>query len=274
MHSVTLNLREVDSIQAAADKIGSLVDHLDVLINNAGISHSARDAVVTPNGTRTDLQFFNNHLGPFLLTSLLLPRLVAAGEKSPPGATRVINLTSNGHRLSPVRFSDYAFDRGIYDGVPEPERPGANLPAFLTKTNDGFPGFMGYGQSKSANVLHATEISRRLKRAGRGNVVGFAVHPGSIMTDLSRTLDPDSADAVTKTAPAHLWKTHDAGAATSVCAAFDPKLGHADLGGSVLGYMADCQLQDDLVAPHAADADIAKRLWDESEKMLQITTGF
>lgn len=68
-----------------------------------------RDEIKTPGDTVVDLTFFTNHLGPFHFTHLLLPKLRAAA-KSPDAAkcsTRIINISSQGHKLSPVRFYDY-----------------------------------------------------------------------------------------------------------------------------------------------------------------------
>lgn len=272
--TVALDLATVDSIKAAAAKITSLVDHLDVLINNAGISAQLRDPLPTPDGTIVDLQFFTNHLGPFLLTSLLLPKLQAAAGSGDPakGAVRIINLSSHGHRLSPIRFSDYSFSKPMYDGVPEDEQPSRKVTnPMVLNTIDGYPGFMGYGQSKTANILHATELSRRLRGSG---VVALSVHPGTIETELSRGLDDEGRNFINKTAPAGIWKTQDEGAATTLVAAFDPKLGELvtrDEAG--IGYLADCQLAEKLAAPHATNVASAKRLWEETERMLGISSG-
>ncbi len=268
--TVVLDLASIDSIKKAASEIDALVDHVDALINNAGVSVMSRSPVTTPNGTILDMNLFTNHLGVFLFTTLLLPKLRAA----PGGAARIVNLSSHGHRLSPVRFSDYAFLKDAYDGVPESERPARpkSDTGLVAKTNDGHPGFLSYGQSKTANILHAAELSRRLLKNGDG-IVALSVHPGTISTELSRDLDSTGREAISKTAPFGLWKTQDQGGATSIVAAFDPKLSAVDFAGGAVGYLADCQLRDDMAATHAANPDLAARLWDESEKMLQISTG-
>jgi len=251
------------------EEINALTDRVDVLINNAGVNPQTREPLRTPGGTTVDTQLFVNHLGPFLFTHLLLPSLRKAGEASPKGSVRVVNLSSQGHRLSPVRFSDYAFEKGVYD-VPETERPRQGLPENFTKAINGYPGFIAYGQSKTANILHATELTRRLRSAG-ANVVAFSVHPGSIETELSRHLDPAGRATISKTAVKGLWKTQDQGAATTLVAAFDPKLGDGE---HKVGYLNECQLADDAAAEHAANPQLARRLWEESERMLQISHGF
>lgn len=274
VHKVILDLSSLESVKEAAAKIDGLVDHVDVLINNAGISHQTRDPVQTPGDTIVDLNFFTNHLGPFMLTNVLLPKLRAAANKpnAPRGSTRIVNLSSHGHRLSPVRFYDYQIYHYVYDGVPDSQKPPKGLPDSFLRLIDGYPGMIGYGQSKTANILHATELTRRLRENGDG-IIALSVHPGSIATELSRSLDEEGLKTIGNTAPGGKWKSLDQGAATTIVAAFDPKLAELDIGGEVLGYFADCQLSDQLLADHAKDPENARMLFQESERMLGIRTG-
>ncbi|EPE02438.1 retinol dehydrogenase 13 [Ophiostoma piceae UAMH 11346] len=258
LHTVLLDLSSTTSIHAAAVSVAALAGHVDVLINNAGVSTPERHPVTAPDGTELDTQFMTNHLGVFLWTALLLPLLKAALS------ARIVNISSQGHRLSPVRFSDYAFRRGLYD-VPDAEKPAADLASFFTSTVDGYAGFLGYGQSKSANILHAIELSRRLSSTG---IRSFSVHPGTIETELSRSLDKEGQDTIAKTAPKGFWKTQDQGAATTMVAAFDPALAEVDMATTV-GYLSDCQLRDDMVGVHAQGKALATRLWTESERLLK-----
>lgn len=272
--SVLLDLSSLDSTRDAAAQINARVDgKLHVLINNAGINDLRRNLMVAPDGTRLDRQLFVNHLGPFLLTRLLLPALKQAAEgAAPKGSTRIVNVSSHGHRLSSLRLSDLAFEKLPHDeSIPEAERPSKTAPAFLTRLTDpegGYPGFVGYGQSKCANVLHASELTRRYFKSS--GILALSVHPGSIETELTRSLDEQSKADMLNTAPRHLWKSLDAGAATTLVAAFDPALAQLDVGGDVLGYLADCQLADGLAAPHVKDKEAGKRLWEVSERMLNI----
>lgn len=150
--------------------MAGLTDHLDVLINNAGVSLQERQ--YSPEGI--ELTFATNHLGHFLLTTLLLPLLR-------PGA-RIVNVSSSGHRISPVRFSDINFDDEV-DGpekgkmaVPEEEQAPPNIPAWTKgRAPDGFQGAVAYGMSKSANILFTVALKRRLASKG---VDSFALHPG------------------------------------------------------------------------------------------------
>lgn len=169
--TVVVDLGSQASVRAAARAIASLTKRLDIVINNAGISAAARRQL-SPEGI--ELTFATNHVGHFLLTALLAPLLA-------PGA-RVVNVASSAHRISPMRFSDVNFDNDVQGPkqgqitVPENERPHPRNPAWtMVRGEDGFPGTVAYGVSKTANILFTVELKRRL--ASRG-VDSFALHPG------------------------------------------------------------------------------------------------
>jgi NAD(P)-dependent dehydrogenase (short-subunit alcohol dehydrogenase family) len=157
------------SVRTAAAKISNFTDRLDLIINNAGIMTRTRQT--TAEGIEG--QFGANHIGHFLLTTLLMPQLLTAASSNPAGATRVISLTSLGHRLSPVRFSDYNLQKANEE-IPEEERH-APLPPTLNKPVDGYKGFVAYGQAKSANILFSVGLDEKM---GEKGVRGYAVHPG------------------------------------------------------------------------------------------------
>lgn len=96
-----LDLSSLSAVRAAADKVNSWDDvpHIDVLVNNAGIM--AVDYAVSPDGFESQLA--TNHLGPFLFTNLIMPKVLAAA------APRIVNVSSDGHCLCPFRFYDYNF---------------------------------------------------------------------------------------------------------------------------------------------------------------------
>jgi NAD(P)-dependent dehydrogenase (short-subunit alcohol dehydrogenase family) len=169
---VPLDLSDQNSIAAAAKQVETLTDKLYILVNNAGVCVTTRQS--TAQGI--EFQFGVNHIGPFLLTNLLLPLLLRAASSPdiPPGSVRVVNLTSAGHRLSPVRFSDYNLERSE---VPEEEDHFKPLPgAFAKCTDDGYNPIVAYCQSKSANILFTVGLQKRLRGTGVG---GFVLHPGS-----------------------------------------------------------------------------------------------
>ncbi len=237
----TLDLCSLDSVRSFAKDF--LADHrrLDVLLDNAGVMCCPQGT--TPDGFETHLA--TNHIGHFLLTGLLAPVLVASAP------SRVVVLSSAAHTIAGIDFDDPMFERREYDA------------------------WLAYGQSKTANVLFALELDRRLAREG---VSAYSVHPGMIMTELARHMDAELLGRFQKRAKARAqasgvggsgmnFKPLEAGAATQVWAATTGDL--ADHGGA---YLADCQLGlpgddhgEQSVAPHAQDPDAAARLWTASE---------
>jgi len=139
------------SIRALAAEVLSGLDRLDVLVNNAGGVNKERR--LTVDGI--EATFAVNHLGYFLLTNLLLDRIVIRR------AARIVTVASIGHRRGTLDFDDLGFERG-YHGV-----------------------MRAYGRSKLANVLFAAELARRL--AGTG-VTTNALHPGAVATNIFRRL--------------------------------------------------------------------------------------
>ena len=136
-------------VRRVADELLARTEAIHVLVNNAGVTMMKR--TTTPDGFETT--FAVNHLGYFLLTGLLLPRLRAAA----PGA-RIVNVASDAHRWGPLDFDDLQNERE-------------------------YKGLRVYGQSKTANLLFTRELARRL--AGSG-VTANALHPGAVATRLGR----------------------------------------------------------------------------------------
>jgi NAD(P)-dependent dehydrogenase (short-subunit alcohol dehydrogenase family) len=191
----------------------------------------------TPASTTAEgfeLQFGVNHLGHFLLTTLLLPQLQTAATAS--GDARVITLTSEAHRRWGIDLDDINFERRGYDT------------------------FAAYGQAKSANILMTVELHRRF---GADGITALAVHPGTCATNLARYMDRATAKklfsmSTTTFAPENMKSVAQA-AATSVWAATEPSL--AERGGA---YLADCQIAE--AEPEATDPATAQRLWALSQE--------
>jgi len=177
IHVIVLNLASQKSIKLAASKIQGLVNRIDVLINNAGMMTLERES--TEEGI--EIQFGTNHIGHFLFTNLLMTQLKNAAKASESGSTRIVNVTSAGHRLSPIRFHDYNFEG---KKVPIDERPPDNLPSMFSSTSNGYNGWLAYGQSKAANILFTVHLTNSLKSAG---IISYSVHPGC-KRDVLRTL--------------------------------------------------------------------------------------
>jgi len=236
-----LELADFSSVRAFAADWLTRHARLDVLINNAGIM--ACPLQRTADGF--ELQFATNHLGHFLLTGLLVPALLAGAEAAP--RARIVNVSSAAHKLGAVDFSDPHFDRRPYDK------------------------WTAYGQAKTANMLCAVGLERRL--ADRG-IHAFGLHPGGIMTDLGRHLEGSDVMELMRRAKVDpeqglKLKSVAAGAATTVWAATAAEL--AGYGGI---YLEDCQIaprcDGELETPgyvdHAVDPEAAERLWAMSEE--------
>ena len=220
-----LDLASLDSVRAFAAAVLMRHTDVDLLINNAGV-------MATPLERTTEgfeLQFGTNHLAHFLLTRELLPALLAGD------GARVINLSSAGHWMGGVNFDDVNYESSDYSPWP------------------------AYGQSKTANILFASELDRRY---GDRGVHGYSVHPGTVRTDLDRHLDDEGKAMVQrKIAKAGIiMKTPPQGASTTVVAATA-----GDLPGGA--YLDDCAVSTQ-IAPYAQDADAAARLWTVSEQLV------
>lgn len=234
-----------DSIQAFSQGIVSGGQPMSLLINCAGV-------MAPPLSRDTDGhegQFATNHLGHYRLTCGLWPALVAADS------ARVIAVSSRGHQIAEVDFSDIDFRRRAYDK------------------------WVAYGQSKTANALFAVALDRRGREQG---VRAFSLHPGQILTDLARHLTADEITAFDvldehgrpRVKPEAGLKTIEQGAATALWCATSIELN--SMGGV---YCEDCNIapinESALgrkgVAKWAINADFAERLWTLSEQWTGMT---
>ena len=242
-----LELGSLESVRACAADIRRRLPRIDVLIGNAGV-------MAVPFGRTDDgfeLQFGTNHLGHFLLVGLLLPSLQLASP------ARIVLLSSAGHGMADIQWDDPNYTSAEYSKME------------------------AYGQSKTANILHAVELERRY---GPQGIHAYAVHPGMVATELGRHFTAeDFADITARAAAAakdakpaegdgaaekrsksggglKLVDT-DVGAATSVWAAVAPEL--EGTGGV---YLADCAITR--AAPYAMDQAAAARLWAMSEDLV------
>ena len=239
LSQVHLDLTSLSSVASAAEQISELTPAVHVLMNNAGV-------MFTPFGRTVEgfeIQFGTNHLGHFELTRLLFPALVAAD------GARVVNLSSEGHRISDIDFEDPNWESREYDK------------------------FAAYGASKTANVLHAVELDRRLRDS---SVRAFAVHPGIVATSLARHMTNDDFAALNSSTASRnperpatdfrkQFTTPEYGAATQVWAAVSDEL---DGRGAL--YLSDCKVAQ--AAPYAVNESRALALWGLSEHLCTIRT--
>ncbi|PSN67713.1 putative short-chain dehydrogenase [Corynespora cassiicola Philippines] len=165
-----LDLSDLSTIKPAAEAFLARASRLDVLFNNAGVAFA-------PPGSKSaqghEIHLAVNNLGPFLLTQLLAPLLVATARREPSNAVRVVWTSSIAAEL----------DGYAPGGVPVADLDGAYPRA-------GMGARELYGISKAGNYLHATEFARRYggERGEGGGVVSVALHPGTVCTELGREL--------------------------------------------------------------------------------------
>jgi len=237
-----LDLSSLEAIRHFAHRWGDR--RLNILINNAGVMACPLSRTVDG----LEMQIGTNHFGHFLLSALLAPNLVDGAEHS-GHRSRLVSLSSIGHRRSPVNFED---------------------PNYLTRPYDKWE---AYGQAKTANSLFAVGFDKRFRDRG---VNANAVMPGGIMTPLQRHLPLEEQRALgwldENDNPREGFKTTEQGAATSVWAAVGDELD--GVGGL---YLEDCAQAVPWskenpwvgVMPHALDPEAAERLWTLSVE----TTG-
>ncbi|KAI0189077.1 hypothetical protein EV127DRAFT_496361 [Xylaria flabelliformis] len=240
---IELDLASLSSVKKAVEAFVHRNKTLNVLVNNAGV-------VRAPQGRTEDCfetHFGSNHLGHFYLFQLLKPVLLASSTSEFP--SRVVVVSSMGHRCGPVRFDDYNFNKDPYDP------------------------WLAYGQSKTANIYIANEIERRY---GPQGLHATSVNPGLVMSAMSETVSPEDAEKWSDPAMFAILKSPEQGAATSVYAAISEEWKHK--GGK---YLSDCVEQgptrhpdnsmhfgDEGYAMWAFDLDAQKRLWRESLRMV------
>ncbi|MBV1829257.1 SDR family NAD(P)-dependent oxidoreductase [Komagataeibacter sp. AV436] len=242
---VALDLADLGSVRACADKLNATGLPFDLVIANAGV-------MATPFGHTKDgfeTQFGTNHLGHFVLVNRIAG-LMRAGA-------RLVNVSSAGHRFADVDLNDPNFEHTPYDP------------------------FIAYGRSKTANILFAIAFDARHRARG---VRAAAVHPGGILTELTRYMPAGGIEAMVarineqaaaEGKPPFRFKTIPQGAATSVWAGAEAE---ADaIGGH---YCEDCHVSpvvpDDQpislvsagVRAYAVDPAHAEALWAKSEAMV------
>jgi NAD(P)-dependent dehydrogenase (short-subunit alcohol dehydrogenase family) len=228
-----LDLSSLASVRALAGRWGDRP--LDLLINNAGVMACPLDR--TADGL--EMQIGTNHFGHFLLGVLLAPALEAGARKS-GSPSRLVSLSSIGHRRSDIHWDD---------------------PNYRTRPYEKWE---SYGQAKTANSLFAVGFHKRF--ADRG-VTANAVMPGGIMTPLQRHMERAEMVAMGWIDPEtgavrEGFKTPEQGASTSVWAAVGPEL--EGIGGLYLENCAEAWTVDAPyvgVMPHALNPESADRLW-------------
>lgn len=191
-----LDLSSLKSVRTFVNQFLTEEKRLDILINNAGVFGPKR---ITEDNF--DLTFGVNHLGPFLLTNLLLELL----KKSSP--SRIIIVSSKLHKIGCIKKDDLNREKsyGVYEA---------------------------YAQSKLANLLFARTLSNKLNGTG---VTVNSLHPGYVATEITRS-EPTFLRYIYDFVNKFLAKTPKSGAQTTIKLAVDP-----DLEKITGNYFSDCK---------------------------------
>jgi NAD(P)-dependent dehydrogenase (short-subunit alcohol dehydrogenase family) len=222
---VVFDLADLSSVRAGAAELLERCPRLHVLINNAGLILTERTETVDGY----EATFAINHLGPFLLTTLLADRLI---ESAP---ARVINVASTAHNQA---------RRGMpFDDLGSTAK---------------YAGMRVYGESKLANILFTIELAQRLDGTG---VTANALHPGTVRTGYGADGDTKGLLALGIKIGQPLFLSPEKGARTSVYLASSP-----EVEGVSGRYFAKCK--EKTPKPQALDAEAARRLWSVSEAMV------
>ncbi|CAL1675392.1 unnamed protein product [Lasius platythorax] len=228
----SLDLSSLKSVRDCAKNLLMKEAAIHILVNNAGVAMHPYEK--TEDGNEMTLQ--TNHLGHFLLTLLLLPKM----QSSSPGC-RIVNVSSIMHILGDIDFDDI------------------NLEKSYTPTKS-------YAQSKLANVLFTKELARRLKKADIHGINVYSLHPGLIPTEISRHSSRTIFAGAAFLYNFFTWllfKTVEEGAQTTIYCSVDEKAA------SETGlYYSDCSVATLLWK--TGDAQYAKNLWDVSCKLLHL----
>ncbi|XP_048222769.1 dehydrogenase/reductase SDR family member 13 [Perognathus longimembris pacificus] len=225
---MALDLASLTSVRAFATAFLSSEPRLDILIHNAGISSCGRSRETF------NLLLRVNHIGPFLLTHLLLPRLKMCAP------SRVVVVSSAAHRRGRLDFAH--LDQPVVGWQQE---------------------LRAYADSKLANVLFARELATQLEGTG---VTCYAAHPGPVNSELFLRHVPGWLRPLLCPLAWLVLRTPRGGAQTPLyCALQD---GIEPLSGR---YFANCHVEE--VPPAARDDRVAHRLWEASKRLAGLGPG-
>ena len=219
----TADLAVQEEVYHLGETIRADYDRLDVLINNAGVFLESREETVDG----IEATFAINHLAPFLLTHLVLPRLKETAGRA--GESRVITVSSEAHRGASINFDDLSAE-------------------------EGYNPLQAYAQSKLANILFTHELARRMRDEG---VLANAVHPGVVDTNLWRG---SGWIAWIGRLFSWLYKHPDEGARSVVHLAASP-----EVAGVTGQYFSETDVANP--SSEAYDEKVEARLWRKSREL-------
>ena len=224
--TLPMDLASFEAVRSFADAFRTRYGRLDILVNNAGVI--LRQRHVTVDGH--EVQFQVNHLGHFLLTSLVRDLLAESDDG------RVVTVASEAHRSARrgLKFDDLEWNRRRY-GM----------------------GFSVYAATKLMNILFIRELDRRLADT---NVTANAVHPGFVGSNFARDGDTGRLGDIVMRIARPLALSSERGAETSVYVASSP-----EVDGVSGQYFTKSHVG--VPARYARDDDAAARLWTVSETL-------
>ncbi len=226
---VVFDLADLSSVRRGAAEILEQAPRLDVLVNNAGLVLTERAETVDG----FEATFATNHLGPFLLTNLLLDRIRASGP------SRIVNVASTAHASA-------------RKGIPFDD----------LQSEKHYRAMRVYGQSKLANILFTLELARRLDGSG---VTANSLHPGTVRTGYGADGDTKGLLGVGIKIGSPFFLSPAQGARTSVYLASSPEV--AGVSGE---YFVKCKPRQP--KPWARDPEAARRLWAVSEELVGLAS--
>ena len=241
---VPLDLADLTSVRAAAERIATDHPRLDLLVANAGVMAIPRAS----SAQGFELQLAVNHLGHQALTALLLPAVTAA-------AGRIVVVSSGVHRMGRIDPDDLDGSRGPYRA------------------------WAAYARSKLANLLFVAELQRRLTAAG-SPVLALAAHPGFASTGLQEVgprlrggLSARLVAPVTGAATRLVAQSAAQGALPQLYAALAPDVEPGayygpDGPGEMRGWPTRVTS-----SRTARDPDLARAVWEATERATGITAG-
>uniref|UniRef100_T1J5Y7 Uncharacterized protein n=1 Tax=Strigamia maritima TaxID=126957 RepID=T1J5Y7_STRMM len=213
-----LDLSNFNSIREFATEILATEARINILVNNAGIVVAKS---MTDDGF--DMTFQTNHLGPFLLTNLLLEKIKASAP------SRIVNVSSSGHQWGEMHWNDLNLNK-----------------------EGAFGKWKAYSQSKLANILFTKELAKRLEGTG---VTTYTLHPGVVNTGVNRyNLVPRIFHGLVFLMEKFFFRSSEEGAQTTIhCAVCEKVKNQSGL------YYDDCRKKK--LGRHAMDETAAKKLW-------------
>ncbi|UKZ74656.1 hypothetical protein TrVFT333_002326 [Trichoderma virens FT-333] len=238
---LVMDLGDLQTIVPAVKSFLAQETLLHTVWFNAGVMKA-------PSGSMTkqgyELHWGTNVVGHFVMNKLLMPILLATTQVAPKGSVRVVWVSSDGHNFL------------------SPKGDGIDWQDIATLKSTGWKGEKGpmtyYGQSKAGNVLLAMELA---KRYGNQDIVGVALNPGHLKTNLQR----HSTSSMSNKFGGLVLHDPSLGALTELYAGFSKTIGLDNNGAYIIPWGRLGKIRQDIEAGFH-DRGTGKRLWDILEK--------